>query len=207
MGGAIIFQNRFINLETNCTIAIKINDRFTARSKHDITHISKNLALVSHHSTHQYDRPSRGSRHNALVDNPTCRFTVGKAHDILISHKLSSIHIQASGDKTANIYCGTAPKNDAVWITQKNMPVGINTAKNLTGVLIKNSIENRRRGGGLFKAYEFVLANIEALPLNDHVIAILLDQGGCDVGVGYLTRATNNLAAFWSSQRNSGLKE
>src|SRR5688572_12279328 len=94
------------------------------------------------------------------------------------------------------IHLRALPEHDAVLIDQINLSVGREPTLNHAGRALKNAIQRDRRDVRLLEGDHAVAREIEALPIENGLIALLIDRqriaGCCQAG------ATETYPIGWS---------
>ena len=83
--------------------------------------------------------------------------------------------IQGAGHERIDIDLGLPAEDEPILIEQIHLPVGRQLAENPAGILLEDPVQRHGRGGRLLELDGIFLADIEALPIQDGLIGILID--------------------------------
>jgi hypothetical protein len=139
-------------------------------------------AGVGHLRGDESDKPALGRGDVALVDDgAAARAFKG----VTARHEILGLHLQRGGDDAADVDLRALGEEDAVWVEQEHVPVGVERALNHRNVGADNAVEGNRAGRGLDKVNGVAGTNVEALPVGSGLGGGLGDgQRGAALGDG-----------------------
>ena len=84
-------------------------------------------------------------------------------------------HVQRRRDQRAHVHLRALAEHDAVGIDQVDLPVRRHRAEDLARALLVDAVQRDRAGRRLREADRMILGHVEAGPVQDRAIALLLD--------------------------------
>ena len=159
---------------------------------------SMDFAFVFGGRRNKGDVAAFGNLDLALIDDSAAARPTGEF--VLAGHKLRIGNRQGRGRQRADIHLATATKDDASGVDNHHLTVGVEITEDVRWVLIRHAVERNAGGVGLLKRHAGFGADIEALPIGDHLRRGLGHGHGAAV-VRNAARATDDLATAWQLGR------
>ena len=145
-----------------------------ARRECHCAQLGGNHTVVAHIGTQQRHVAAIGGVDRALVVHPTGARAVEL---VAAGHEVTVGHVQAGGHQATHIDRCALAKQDTVRVHQEHLTVGAQAAQNAGRVRAQYPVQGHRAAGGLHKLHGLTGGDAETLPVDDRVLAELMDGG------------------------------
>ncbi len=167
-------DSTFINGKRNQSVSLEIKRNLVPCAKSDTAAIRANGALVGNFRTNK--------RYDAILKNIDTALveylsrSTGIVKLVSACKKVAVAQVQRRCDKCTDINTRIFTKNNAGLVKQEYLAVSRKRSKNLSRILVSNMVKHCCRDVGLYKLDTCILANVEAAPVGNHLLARLVHR-------------------------------
>ena len=189
-----------VNRVPDQAVSVEVHRNLIPGQQRHAPFVGRDTAFVDDPRRDQRNHSARNGRDLALVDDRTGAATVRKS--VLALQKVVVGEVQGRCDQSADVDFRRFAENNAVLVEQEHRSVRTQAAKDLARVLVCNAVQRRRGNCGLRELYCCRLADVEALPVGDHLRGALRHRHPGAAG-GDRAAACRNLPA---GRQGAGIK-
>ena len=132
---------------------------------------------VAHAIAQQRDIAAIGGGERALVDHAAIAAR-DLAEYVVARHEISVAQVKRGGHQAADTDLRALTEQHAVRVEDEHLAVGTEVAQYLAGAAVQDAVQGNRRCVGLVEAHRFIGGDIERVPVDGEVLAVLRDGGG-----------------------------
>ena len=187
------------NLDADQAIASQIERHARAREERSSALGGTDYAGVVHHFGSQHHKAAVGRANHALIDDAGALSGIGQ--HVAAGHEIGVSNIRGARKQAANIHRRSFSKQDAMRIDEEDAAIGREVAKNLAGRAANHPIQDDSRRRRLDELHEFVIADIELLPVDGRRRRGLVDDRADGIGRANAGRTRHDFAAGRIGQR------
>ncbi|MEJ2362954.1 MAG: hypothetical protein P8Z75_16370 [Gammaproteobacteria bacterium] len=157
---------------------------------------SVNVVLVPEAST---TCPVCGDR--ARVGDAGIRRVRTLGEHIVARHEIAVTDVLGGGHQALHVQAGTGAEEHPVWVYQKNLAVRFQTTEDVRRVAANHPVQYHRRAIGLAELHILLRPDRELLPVDDRLLALLIDHRVVRVRRIDRRRSTHHLTTAGICQR------
>ncbi len=167
----------FVDREADQAVALHVERDLRAGGERHGAEPRLDHAAIGGVVAGEHDVAAVAGADQAFIDDRGAGRRAGiAAEDVAPGEEIVVADVQRGGDQAADVEARRGTEEDALRIDQEHAAVGRQAAEDRRGIAADDAVEHHRAAAGLHELHAVALADREALPVDDGLVAALGDE-------------------------------
>ena len=154
---------------------VQIQRSLLAGSQDDLTGMGHDGAFIDHRRTRKHGIPTGADRDLSLIDHGRQLGPRDLSESVIAGKEIFVRKIESAGHQTADVHYRLGPEKNAVAIDEKDVAVGLKSAKNNRWIDTGHAIQNHGEIAWLQELDRLATPDGEGVPVHDRLVRQLLN--------------------------------